>query len=197
MRKIRVRRLAAVAMLAAAGCGRGGEVPGASAGSEVAARVGDRTFTLADVDAKGQQMNMEAYQALYDARKTALEELVSEHLLATEAAARGITRDALIDQEVNAKIVHPTAEQISAFYKENQGAMRGRSLDDMSAAIRNHLAVQSRQQALGALLASLHTKHGVNVVLAPPRAPVTIAANDPTKGPASAPVKILEFSDFQ
>ena len=29
------------------------------------------------------------------------------------------------------------------------------------------------------------------------RGPITMAANDPTKGPAGAPIQILEYSDFQ
>ena len=47
------------------------------------------------------------------------------------------------------------------------------------------------------LLANIKTKHDVRINLDPPRVPVTVAANDPVKGPAGAPVQILEFSDFQ
>jgi hypothetical protein len=200
MRETTLRPLATLALAAVVGCGGAGPAGpqgGAAPSSEVAARVGDRTLTLDEVDAKARQMSMQAYQALHDARKAALEELISEQLIETEAAARGITREALVQQEVNAKIVNPDAEQVRAFYEQNRPSMRGRPLEEMSSAIRNHLAGQSREQAMGALLASLRTKYGVDVSLEPPRVPVTIAANDPTKGPDTAPVRIVEFSDFQ
>ena len=45
--------------------------------------------------------------------------------------------------------------------------------------------------------ASIKAKHEVKIHLDPPRVSVTIAANDPTKGPAGAPIQILEYSDFQ
>ena len=38
---------------------------------------------------------------------------------------------------------------------------------------------------------------GVKVMLDPPRYTVAVAANDPVRGVASAPVTIVEFSDYQ
>ena len=43
----------------------------------------------------------------------------------------------------------------------------------------------------------MKSKNNVTTTLDPPRVPVTVAANDPVKGPAGAPVQIVEFSDFQ
>jgi protein-disulfide isomerase len=34
-------------------------------------------------------------------------------------------------------------------------------------------------------------------MLEPPRVEVTLAANDPSRGPAAAPVTIVEYSDYQ
>jgi protein-disulfide isomerase len=75
--------------------------------------------------------------------------------------------------------------------------MQGRTLEQMSTQMKTYLANQSRQGAMNVLLASLRDKNPVETLLEPPRVAVTIAANDPTKGPADAPVQVLEFSDFQ
>ena len=187
-------------VLAAVGCAGTAEDPGGASTStsgEVVARVGDHEITLDEVDRQATQTDAQAYQALYEARQKALETMMTDRLLDDEAAARGITREALLDLEVNQKTARPSAEQIQSFYEQNQARMGGRPLEEMSGQIGNFLMTQSRQQAMRALLVELRGKSAVEVTLEPPRVPVTIAANDPTKGPAGAPVQILEFSDFQ
>jgi len=198
-------RLLAVALTvaAAAGCGGPAVAPDAAsrdagdAGSEVVGRIGDHEITLEDVDQKAKEADIKPFQALHDARKQALDTLVAEHLLDTEAAARGITRDALVDQEVTQKTEEPAAEQIQEFYDQNRNAMQGRTLEQMSAQVRSFLVNQSRQTAMRELVAGLRKSHAASTSLEPPRVPVLVAASDPRKGPDGAPVQILVFSDFQ
>lgn len=193
----------ALVVAAVSGCGGTAESPdtgtvGATGGgANVVASIGDHKITLEDVDRKGRELNSQTYQALYDARKQALDGLISDYLLETEAQARGIRKEELVAQEVTQKAQLPTAEQIQAFYEQNQAAMRGRTLEQTSGQIKMFLTNQSRQGAMNVLLGSLREKNPVETMLEPPRVAVTIAANDPTKGPADAPVQILEFSDFQ
>jgi hypothetical protein len=187
-------------VLAAIGCAGTAEDAGGaptSGSAEVVARVGEHEITLEEVDRQARQTDVQAYQALYEARQKALETMLTDRLLDDEAAERGITREQLLDQEVNQKTARPTAEQIQSFYEQNQSRMGGRSLEEMSAQISSFLVNQNRQQAMRTLLVALRGKSTVEVTLEPPRVPVTVAANDPTKGPAGAPVQILEFSDFQ
>jgi len=193
----------AIVVAAVSGCGGTAEGPdsgnlGATGGTaDVVARVGDHEITLEDVDRTGREINSQTYQALYDARKQALDGLISDYLLDTEAEARGITKEELVAQEVTQKAELPTAEQIQAFYEQNKAAMRGRTLEQTTAQIKAFLTNQSRQGAMNVLLTSLREKNPVETMLEPPRVAVSIAANDPTKGPADAPVQVLEFSDFQ
>lgn len=192
-----------ILVLSLAGCGGTADRPTSRDGeagesaSDVAARVGDHVFSLADVDRRAKAMDATAYQALYDARKKALDALIVDHLLDAEARRRGIDRQTLIEQEVDAKTEQPTAEQVRVFYDKNEAAMRGRTFEQVSGQIRSFLVNQSRQSAMSTLIDSLREKQGVEVLLDPPRVPVTIAANDPTKGPSGAPVQILMFSEFQ
>ncbi len=182
----------------AAGCTGSVESSSAAGGdAEIAAQVGDYRITLDDLDESARAVDMKAYQALYDARRQALDLMVSDRLLTLEAEARDITKAVLINQEIDQKFQPPTTEQVEAFYNKNKASMRNQPLDKVSGQIQKLLANQSRQLAMKRLLASIKAKHDVQINLDPPRVPVTVAANDPVKGPAGAPIQILEFSDFQ
>ena len=169
----------------------------ADGNAEIAAQVDDFRIALEELDDKARAADMKAYQALYDARRQTLDVMISDRLLTLEAEARDITKEELIDQEVEQKVQPPTPEQVETFYNQNKAAMRNQPLDAVSGQIQSFLANQSRQLTMQGLLASIKAKHNVRISLDPPRVPVTVAANDPSKGPAGAPIQILEFSDFQ
>ncbi len=182
----------------AAGCTGSVESSSAAGGdAKIAAQVGDYRITLDVLDESARAADATAYQALYDARKQALDLMISDRLLTLEAEAKEITKEQLINQEISQNFQPPTTEQVEAFYIENKASMRNQPLDKVNAQIQNFLANQSRQLAMKRLLASIKAKHDVQIYLDPPRVPVTVAANDPVKGPAGAPIQILEFSDFQ
>jgi len=182
----------------AAGCTGSLESSSTAGGdAELAAQIGDYNITLDVLDERARAVDMPAYQALYDARRQALDVMISDRLLTLEAEEQGITKEVLIDQEVEQKFQPPTTEQVEAFYNQNKASMQNQPLDKVSGRIQTFLANQSRQLAMMRLLASVKAKHDVRINLDPPRVPVTVAANDPVKGPAGAPIQILEFSDFQ
>ncbi len=193
-----LKLLIAVSIVAvAAGCTGSVESSSAAGGdAEIAAQVGDYSITLDVLDERARAVDMTAYQALYDARRQALDLMISDRLLTLEAEARDITKEALIT-ELDQEFQPPTTEQVEAFYNQNKATMRNQPLDKVGGQIQNFLANQSRQLAMKQLLASIKAKHDVRINLDPPRVPVTVAANDPVKGPAGAPIQILEFSDFQ
>src|SRR5829696_1524679 len=76
--------------------------------------------------------------------------------------------------------------------------MKERALEVMAPAINRYLQDQQRATARQALVAELR-KGGpsVRVMIDAPRHEVALAATDPALGSASAPVTIVEFSDFQ
>src|SRR6266850_2788073 len=79
------------------------------AASDVVATVGSTSITLGEVDDKALQQptgnfgGMKLSQALYEARRTAVEDLVANALMDQEAKARGVDRSALIEKEIAAK----------------------------------------------------------------------------------------------
>jgi len=170
---------------------------GAADQADVVAKIGDEKITLEQVDEKAMKANTQAYQALYDARKQALDEMIERAVLRREAKARGVTVDQLVDTEITKKTTAVTDADVEKFYNQNSSRMRGRSLEQMQGQILRHLLDVRTVAVKQNYLKQLKKKSGVTIALEPPRAPVAVASNDPRMGPADAPITIVEFSDFQ
>jgi protein-disulfide isomerase len=124
-----------------------------------------------------------------------LGELVEERLLGLEAKARGIDSQELLRQEV--KVEPVTDQDIDNFYIELQQQRQGvPPKDRIEGQIRAHLEQQRQAEARESFFEGLRAKYAVEVLLQEPRAEVA-ADGFPSKGPASAPVTIVEFSDFE
>jgi protein-disulfide isomerase len=168
----------------------------------VAARVGDRSITVRELDDKWRSSDAaehaQALQALYDGRRAALEGLIADMLLAEEAKKKGMSPDAYVESEIARRIKPVTDAEVVTFYQSNVSQMQGRSLEQMTPAINRYLTDQQNATARAALVAELK-KAGpaIRVSLDPPRQTVNLAATDPAVGAASAPVTLVEFSDFQ
>lgn len=182
------------------GCGAtqadGNGAEGASADNSAVAKIGDQVITSAQLDEEIRKTDMQAFQAYYDARKKALDQMIAKQLVETELAARGITETEL-QADVTASVPAVTPEEIQAFYTQNQAQMGGRPLEQMGGQISQFLTNQRMGSAMSDFLKELRAKAGVQVLLDPPRIDVKVAANDPKKGPEGAPITLVEFSDFQ
>lgn len=163
----------------------------------VAATIGGKPVTLQELDAKALKMNMKLAQSLYDARRAALDQVLMDRLLGEEAAAQKITVDELIQKKVAEKAKPVTDAEVEAFYNAQKARMGSQTLEQASANIRRQLSSQKENEARNTLLNELKGKAEVKVMIEPPRAEMVLAANDPTKGPATAKVTIVEYSEFQ
>jgi len=172
------------------------------AGNDVAARVGDRTITVKELEdrwtATAPAERAEAIQKLYDGRRSALDEIIADMLISQAAKAKSMTAEAYTDAEVSKRAKKITDSDVVAFYQSNAGQMQGRSLEQMTPAITRFLEQQQEQLAKQALVTELK-KAGppVRILLEAPRAEIALQAEDPVLGNAKAPVTIVEFSDFQ
>lgn len=169
---------------------------------DVAARIGDRSITVRELDAKWKEIdpsqNAEATQMIYDGRRSALEALVAESLLTEAAKGSGLSADAYVEAEIGKRVTAVTDQEVTSFYQGNISQMQGRSLEAMTPAITRYLTDQRRAQARDAIIAELRKKGpAVRVSLDAPRSTVTIAPGNPSLGSASAPVTLVEFSDYQ
>ena len=134
--------------------------PAAIAGAgDVAARIGDRSITVRELDEKWRAtdaaQHAEALQALYDGRRTALENMIADMLLAEEAKKKGMSPDAYVESEIGKRVKPVTDAEVVTFYQSNINQMQGRSLEQMTPAINRYLADQQRDTARQALIAEL------------------------------------------
>lgn len=201
-----MRLFATCAILLALACSTPAQQPPApqagGGGTDVAARVGDRAITMSEVDERWQKTQpagrAQVMQQLYDGRREALEGMVADMLIAEAAKAKGLDPEKFTEAEVARRVQPVTEGQVIAFYQENQAQMQGRALAAMSPAIRRYLEEQQRTTAYRALVDELRTAGPrVEMVLDAPRYQVAVAPDDPSLGPATAPVTVVEFSDFQ
>jgi protein-disulfide isomerase len=175
---------------------------GAQQASEPAARVGDRVITMKEVEdrwkAADPAEHSAALQTLYDARRTALDEIVADMLIAEAAKAKGMSPDGFVEAEISRRVKPVDDSAVVSFYQANVSQMQGRSLADMAPLINRYLTDQQRAAVRQALVAELR-KSGpdVRVMFDAPRHEVEIEETDPFLGSESAPVTLIEFSDFQ
>lgn len=166
----------------------------ASMGNETLATVGGVAITAAEVEeaaaAQLMKVNRDRHQILSDTVKGK----VQEKLLEAEAKKRGISRDELLEAEVNSKVAEVTDADIDAFYEERK-AQIGRPKEQVESQIRAYLQREGPAKAMQDLIARLEESHEVKYLMEPFR--VQVAAEGPSKGPEGAPVTIVEFSDFE
>ena len=170
--------------------------------SDVVATVGATSITLEQVDERALQQpaanfsSLKLSQALYEARRAAADEIVGDTLIDQEAKRRGMERSVLYEQEIASKDAAVTDADAAAWYQANQQRVQGATLDQVRGPIKQFLTQQRMQTVRDAYLDTLKTKTPVRVTLDPPRQNVK-AGTSPAKGPANAPVEMIEFADFQ
>lgn len=158
--------------------------------------IGDKTITLQDVDSQAASALVKVRQDEYEARRQALEGLVNEEVAAKEALAKKVSKEDLIKKEVADKVADPPQSDIDTFYEQNKTRFGAQTKEQIAPQIALMLKGQKMQDAQKAYYKSLRQKYGVKTMLEPPRTMVAVD-DDASRGPAKAPVTIVEFSDYQ
>ncbi len=190
--------VAAAALVALQGPGRFA-VPSWVGGVEnrIAARVGEGEIGLAEVDSRirGDLAMLDLQR--YEARENGLERILEEILFSQEAEQRGIDVVTLENIEVVDKASTVREGEIDAFHREHHREFNFGSLDDaLRDQIHDHLFQQELNARRRAFVGVLREAAGVEILLRPPLMPIS-TEGAPAKGPATAPVTLVEFADFQ
>jgi protein-disulfide isomerase len=131
-------------------------------------------------------------QAIYERTLT---NIVDNKLLDAEAKKRAISVEELLRAEVESKVTPPTDKDVNDFYEANKARISGGG-DQLMQQIREYLAQRRRDQVYATFTAKLRHDYKVENYLEPLRS--TVATQGfPTMGPTTAPVTIVEFSDFE
>jgi len=172
------------------------------ASGEIAARVGTRDVTLADVDARWQREDpakyTEAMQALYDSRKKALKSVVGDVLVESAASSRGMTVEQYVDVELTQRVQPVKASDVMAFYAANADVLGNQPLERHRERIEQTLERRARDRAYDSLISDLAAAGpAIGIFIDAPRQTTPVSDADPALGDRGAPVTIVAFSDFQ
>jgi len=165
----------------------------------VVATIDGKPVTAKDLDEdlkpELEQLDQKYKKDRFDLRKQGLQQYVIKRLIDAEAKKEGLTEEAYLKKHVEEAVPEVSADEAKKFYDQNQARMGGKSFDEMKDKLVGYLTNQKRQEAAGKLFDSLEAKAKVDIKLEEPV--VQVEAVGPSMGPATAPVTIVEFSDFQ
>ena len=173
-----------------------------SDGVSIAATSHDWVVTYEELDRRALAQDSARFrglrlqEAIYEARKAALDALIAEHLLELEAKRAGESPQALLDRELRSLTTTITENDVRAWYEANQSRAKGASFEAAAADIRRLLEGQQRERLRQDLLLRLRAATPVTVLLQPPREQLQVAADEPASGPVGAPVEIIMYLGF-
>lgn len=150
---------------------------------------------LAKLDANRPQPQAAYDRARLEIQWKALTSLIEDKLLTLEAAKNRMTREELLNAEVESNVGTPSAAEVEQFYEVNRAAIpipKAQALPQ----VRQYMIDQSRRRYREMLVANMRRNFKVTTFLDPLRTDVATAGY-PSRGPANAQVTIVEFADFE
>lgn len=167
-----------------------------AADGNVVAKIGDSQITLEQVEKEIRPQLVEIDNARYEALKNGLDRMIGERMIQAEAKERGVTPEALLESEVDSKLTEASEAEIEQVYEASKESLGGATLEDVRQQIIEFLAERQRAEATRSFVAKLREKYKPEILLAAPK--VEVATGDlEGRGPASAPVTIVAFSDYE
>jgi protein-disulfide isomerase len=169
----------------------------ASAGSStVVATINGQPVTQKDLD---DSMTLEETKKIFEVRDRALQALIIKKLVDAEAKKDNKTEDQWLKEKVENSVPPATEAEAKEFFDKHSAEMPpGQTFDTIKSNLMGYLTGQKRQEAAIKLFEKLKQDAKVEVKLEEPEEPVQqVEAKGPSKGPETAPITIVEFSDFQ
>lgn len=131
----------------------------------------------------------------YEIKVRAYQNLLINRILEAEAKKRGISLEKLLENEGKARSKQPTDKDVNAYFEEKK-ANYEEPLEKIREKVRTDLATERLRDGQRQYIQETWRAANVEVLLPLPRFPIT---PDPQRmrGSATAPIQIVEFSDFQ
>ncbi len=161
----------------------------------IAARYGDQVVTVAELEREAGAALVRIRQQEYDAKMQVLHGTLFNRLAEQAAAAEGLDLAGYVAREVEARLGEPDEAQVAQVMAQ----FRARLPQDDAQARQQVVAFlqqQQRQQLETALRDRLYAAAGVQILLDPPRLAPDLSGSLISRGPADAPIVLVEYTDF-
>ena len=162
----------------------------------VLATVEGHNITEADIAGNIASQMAQINNQIYQAKKRAVDALIADQLLDQEAKKRSISREQLIQQEVNAKVAPVSDAEVQQVYDGVKARLGNKPLEEVKPQIVQQLQSNRIQQQQQEFIRGLRKAATVKVLLKPPVVNIAIDGA-PVRGKPDAPITLVEFSDFQ
>ncbi len=139
--------------------------------------VNGQTLTLADLDPQVRKVVEDFEQNLPNLRRDALDARINQLLLDAEAQKRKVSREQLMDAEVNNRVTEPTEAEIKAVYDANKQQIGDADISAVRPQIANYLREQARQRLVEGFIKSMRAATTITPgadVNTPKLAPATV-----------------------
>jgi protein-disulfide isomerase len=135
---------------------------------------------------------------VYEGLSSAVGQMIDDLLVIDEARRKGVGPEVIIRTEITDKLRPASEDQIAKFYEENKAHITG-DLASARNSIVTYLNQQEETRLTRALSDKLRKGMNIHVLLREPTPPVIAVStdDDPSRGPVTAPVTVVEFTDFQ
>src|SRR3984893_12600716 len=151
-------------------------------------------ITLGEFEHKQPNALFQARNTFFETERKAAEAFVDEYLLDQQAQKEHMTVADLLEKHVTGMLPKdPSDEALQVYY---EGLTINQPFEAVRGGILDHLRKVRADKAKAAYVKSLRETAKVALMLAAPRAPVSLK-DTPVRGMANAPVLIVEFADFE
>jgi protein-disulfide isomerase len=167
------------------------------------AKIGIEVISAKELDdsIKGDVKTLESQfqEQLYQTKRQALDTIIMKRLVEAKAKAAGKSPEEFVQAEVMAAVPPTTDAEVQQVY--DAAKAQGRDLPPIAQVkdtIVRYVQQQKAQASAQAYYEKLKAEAKVVILLPPYRAPrQQVEAKGPSRGPATAPITIVEFSDFE
>jgi protein-disulfide isomerase len=181
------------------------EAPASAAPAAIVATWSGGSLTAAELDPlvadEVARLETEHALAVYDTKMQALESAIIDKLLEAEASKRGLPGvDALIQAEVVAKAAAPTQEDLDGLWAQASAQYPGVTREQIGPFLDQEARRRNEVDRYGVFIEELERAYGLAFLLPYPELPrvdVAVLPTDPSRGPADAPVTIVQFMEYQ
>jgi len=163
------------------------------AADPVVAEVDGQQVTLSELERSMADKLFQARRQYYAVERAALEQWIDDQILANEARRQHISVEQLLDRNVNQHVTDPTEDQLRVYY---EGINTDQPFESIRDKVLQHIRELRAAKIRAAYIKSLREQAGVLITFDAPSVALS-AENSRLLGSQSAPIRLVEFADFQ